>query len=97
MNLIKIGTEYGIDFKNADGVILREYIATNKNGRNQLVESLVADDNHHMWPVEAVTMTTWERPQYRNPICGLDYGAGSVSRRFGGYTPRSAYQTNGER
>lgn len=85
-NLIFTGYEWGIDFYNAAGDIIHTDTYTDEK------EFDAAFDNPQ-WPDDtAVRLDSWKRPCYRLPVMGVDYGPGSVSRRFGGYVPRSAYE-----
>jgi len=91
-NGIYTGTTWAIDFYDAQEKIIKTMtFEDDQNGFDAMFEAL---DNpcHPEWPDTAVRLDTWRRDNYRDPILGLDYGPGSVSRRFGGYVPRGTYQ-----
>ena len=91
--MITIANQHGIDFYDADGQIIKEHIADDEASRDALWEELAADENHPEWPEGAVRIKDWNRKVQRLPISGVDYGPGSVKRRFGnGRVPRGAYQ-----
>lgn len=82
---IFVGYEWGIDFFCGDELIQTVTFAD---------EAIFNDAfDHPQWPEGSTNMESWKRPLYRAPIYGVDYGPGSVKRRFGGgYVPRGAYQ-----
>lgn len=86
--------QFGIDFLDKAGTIVQEMIFEGEAERDQHFDLLDANqDDDELWPENAARITAWSRQVYRQPICGVDYGPGSVKRRFGGgYVPRSAYQ-----
>ena len=92
--MITIAIQYGIDFKDKDDNVISEFIATDEASRDELHDALANDDNHPAWPSDkAVHITAWSRKVQRQPISGVDYGPGSVKRRFGnGRCPRGTYQ-----
>lgn len=95
MMMITIGKEYGIDFYDAENNLILEHTAASEEDRDALVEQL-QDDDSPAWPVKAMRFEPWSRRIERQAIYGVDYGPGSVKRRFGGYVPRSAYQLRGK-
>ena len=96
--MIYMGQEFGIDFFDENDVLVKEMsFAEDGAKRDALYDALGDDENHQEWPETAVRITGWHREVYRQPMSGVDYGRGSVKRRFGGgYVPRSAYQYHGE-
>ncbi len=96
-DLIFDGYEYGFDFLDGNGESVEEKVFSTIEECVALHDAL--DDPYHpAWPETAASVSeTWQRAKYRHPVCGVDYGPGSIKRRFGGgYVPRSTYQYHGE-
>lgn len=93
---VKVKDEYGVAFKveTSDSItdaISQTYFDTEQE-RDMILAAILADADHDLWPDEANFVCKCTRPLYRLPVLGKDYGAGSISRKFGGRTPRGAYQ-----
>lgn len=100
MDMIYEGLEYGMDFYGEGGRIIKEVSfgldQEGKAAQDAAYAALEADPDSELWPTDAERIMCWQRPKYRQPIKGLDYGAGSVKRRFGnGRVPRGAHQFRG--
>ena len=92
MNQIYVRTEYGIDFLNGCGDLVQEMVFQTPEERLEVYNAVSTDDNNPHWPETAVEYNPWERHIYRAPVYGVDYGPGSIKRRFGGRVPCGAYQ-----
>lgn len=93
--MITVATQYGIDFSDDEGQVIREYIAPDKQTRDDLVNQWETGEDNPLFPPDAKTIFSWQRNITRPAVCGVDYGPGSVNRRFGGKAPRGAYQFRG--
>ncbi|MBE2197470.1 MAG: hypothetical protein IAE79_02595 [Anaerolinea sp.] len=76
----------GIDFFDANGVLVREWVAGSLAAREARYSALGADDMHPEWPETAVRIVAWERyPRVRetcrrNPLTGHFVGGGRGER-----------------
>lgn len=84
-DLVQVGTEWGIDFRNAAGEIVDSLIFVDEAEFDAMFAEL--DDPHHWaWPADAADCDTWTRPVYelvplvqpqrRNPLTGRFLGGG---------------------
>lgn len=96
MTQVVVGTQYGIDFFDADDALISEVVFADQASRDAQMAALGADDNHPAWPGTAVRLVEWRRDVTRPAVRGIDYGPGSVKARFGGgRVPRGAYEFRG--
>lgn len=94
MNEIIIGIEYGIDFFDEAGDLIRTLNFKTMQARDQLLAALGRDENHPEWPTTAVRLIEWHRNITRPAVKGIDYGPGSIKARYG-RAPRGAYEFRG--
>ena len=92
MNEVYSHTIYGLDFKDADGNLLKEMnFGRDEEAMQDYYHRL--DDDDSLWPDGAARVDHWQRNVMRPPIRGIDYGPGSQKRRFGnGRVPRGVHQ-----
>lgn len=85
---------YGIDFYNEADEIIKEIDFGQSEEAREIFWHLLEDETKKdLWPAGAVRVADWKRAVMHQPIRGIDYGPGSVKRRFGGgHVPRSTYQ-----
>lgn len=91
--MVTVGKKFSIDFKDESGNVFETLSYDTGNERDAVAQQLQSNDAHPLWPQTAVKITIyWQRIE-RTPIFGVDYGVGSVKRRFGnGRVPRGAYR-----
>lgn len=70
-------SQYGIDFFDADGTLVKEWMSYSLAERETLYVALGDDEAHPEWPDAAVRAEAWERhpiptkePKRRNPLTG---------------------------
>ena len=89
---IYIGDEYGIDFLDADGKLIEERVFESEEERDAFL-GLPDAEFVEGAPKGWAKAKPWQSPLYRRAMRGIDFGVGSVKRRFPqGFTPRGAYQ-----
>ena len=92
---VYVGLLWGVQFVDEQdeqvGDIL--WIGLDDEGEKAVASFFADKSNTKHWPVGATDIHDITKDGYRHPIYGIDYGAGSVKRRFSGIkVPRSTYQ-----
>lgn len=83
---------YGVDFKNADDELIADREFESEAERDDFL-ALPDDEFFAGLPEGDYRVYQYCRPIYRPAVYGVDYGRGSVKRRFGGgHVPKGAYQ-----
>lgn len=95
---MKTRTEWGIDFLDKDGELIEERPYANYVAREEAWKELQTDkrtvEEGGPWPEGAEGIRAWSRQV--KLVYGVDYGPGSIKRRFGGgRVPKGAYQFRG--